>query len=106
MQGSPNIGQRSFKKKKSLKFHRFANMTFLIIFLVFFLSMTSALFKNLIALHELKEAKKNLSENLKIIGSLEKQIEESKTTDYIEHFARERLDMLQSGEFIIILNGE
>ena len=106
MQGSPNIGQRSFKKKKPLKFHRFANMTFLLIFLVFFLSMTSGLIKNMVALHELNMAKKNLTENLKIIESLEKQIAESKTTDYIEHFARERLDMLQSGEFIIILNGE
>jgi cell division protein FtsB len=133
MRGTPDISQGSIKKKKPLGFlktdlqrgsrlgflqssnskkkplgflQRFANMIVAVTILVVFLFMMQALIKNGIVTHKLFKEKEILRENQLLIKELEKQIEFSKTPYFIEHYAREKLDMLKSGEFVIILESE
>jgi len=106
MRGTTNFSQRSVKKKKPLRFQRFTNFAFLLTILVVFLFMMSAAIKNIWIGFELMKEKRILLENQSMVVELEKQLEYSKTPVFIEHYARENLDMLKSGEFVILLKNE
>jgi len=91
---------------KLSRFRRFANIAFSVTILVVFAFMINALFKNIMASYELKQQQKILIENQVLVKDLEKQVVESKNPDFIERYAREKLDMLKSGEFVIIVKNE
>lgn len=102
MRRTTNLGKRSIKKKK---YYRITNI-FSVSFLVISLAISSAVVKNIQAGIELWREKNTLVENQNMVKDLEKKIKEAKTPEFIEHYAREKLDMLKSGEFVIIVNGE
>ena len=106
MQRSSNISQRSLKKKRPLNIERISNLAFSLTILVVFLFTMSAFVKNMKAIQELKRENKILAENQMLITTLTKQLETSKTPGFIEHYARENLDMLKSGEFVILLKSK
>jgi cell division protein FtsB len=106
MRRTANLSKRSTEKKKSLNLQRVTNIAFTVIFLVIFLAISNALFKNIQAGIELWREKNTLIESQIMVKDLEKQIIQAKTPEFIEHYAREKLDMLKSGEFVIIVNGE
>ena len=98
-------GKRSLKKKKPIRFQKFINLTFLVTTIVVFIFMLSALVDNISVYQKIIKNKGELGEDTKMALRLQKELEYTKTTDFIEHYARENLDMLKSGEFIIILKG-
>ena len=97
--------KRSFKKKKPIRLQKFINLTFLVTTIVVFIFMMSALYDNLSVLKKIREDQKTVKTVTKMAVDLQIDLEYTKTTDFIEHYARENLDMLKSGEFIIILKG-
>jgi len=105
MQGRPVPGKRSFKKKKSVRFQKFINFTFLVTTFFVFIFMMSAFVDNLRVYNQIRKERQVLKNNTEMSLELQKEVEFTKTTDFIEHYARENLDMLKSGEFIIILKG-
>lgn len=105
MRRSTNLSKRSVKKKKSF-LKRIPNLAIFLSTLVVFLFVVQVLFQNVISLYQLNQQKKILLENQQIVQELEKQLEFSKTPEFIEQYARENLDMLKSGEFVIIVRNE
>jgi len=105
MRRSTNIGQRSIKKKKPL-IQRISHFAIFLSILVVFLFMIHAVVLNLISMVRLNGEKKELLENHLMVQALEKQLEYSQTPEFIEQYARENLDMLKSGEFVIIVHNE
>lgn len=106
MRGTTNVSQRSPKKKRSLSFSRIANIALNLSLSVVFLFMLTYLGKNLIMYYDLVKERKVLKENIQIVKELENQILNSKTPEFIEQYARQNLDMLKSGEFVIIVRSD
>jgi hypothetical protein len=118
MRGTTNLSQRSLKKKKPIRFlqnrrtrkkplgQRIANIALSLTIFVVFTAMMISLGKNLILFYSLKQTQKILIENQQVCRELEKKVIESKTPAFIEHYVREKLDMLKSGEFVIIIRSE
>ena len=105
MQGRPIPGKRSSKKKKSVRFQKLINFTFLVTTFFVFIFMMSAFVNNLIVYNQIRCSRNVLKNTIEMSLEIQKEVDYTKTSDFIEHYARENLDMLKSGEFIIILKG-
>lgn len=98
--------QRSVKKKKTIKLKSLIELLYKFFLIVLTLVFLQSIVKNIIVSVQLAKQQHQVEVMNEEKASLDQQIEQSKTDFFVEKIAREKLDMLKSGEIILKLQSD
>ena len=98
--------QRSVKKKKTIKLKSLIELLYKFFLIVLTLVFLQSIVKNIIISVQLAVQRNKVEAMVEEKASLDQQIEQSKTDFFVEKIAREKLDMLKSGEIILKLQSD
>lgn len=95
--------QRSVKKKKTFRLKNLIGLLYRFFLIILVLVLLQSVVKNIIMVYRLADNQKKVQMLKLEQAQLEKQQKETKTDFFVEKMAREKLDMLKSGEIILKL---
>lgn len=98
--------QRSVKKKKTIKLKSLIELLYKFFLIVLTLVFIQSIVKNIIISVQLAVQRNKVEAMIQEKASLDQQIEQSKTDFFVEKIAREKMDMLKSGEIILKLQSD
>ena len=95
--------QRSVKKKKTLKLKNLIEFLYKFFLIVLTFVFIQSIVKNIVITIQLTGQRHQYERMLQEKATLDQQIEEAKSDFFVEKIAREKMDMLKSGEIILKL---
>lgn len=98
--------QRSVKKKKAFQLKHLINLFYRLLLFVMIFVLLQSVIKNIWVAKLLADNQKKVHAMKIEKEALDKQIQQTKTDFFVEKMAREKLDMLKSGEIILKLQSE
>ena len=98
--------KRSAQKKKTFQLKHLINLLYRFFLFILILVLLQSVIKNIWMVKILSDNQKKVQAMEMQNNSLEKQIKAAGTDFFVEKIAREKLDMLKSGEIILKLQSD
>ena len=98
--------QRSTEKKKTFRLKHLISLLYRFFLIFMVLVLLQSVIKNIWMAKVLSDNQKKVQTMKNEKASLIQQLEESRTEFFVEKIAREKLDMLKSGEIILKLQSD